>query len=213
MQYKGNYRCGAVIVNKHFAVSAAHCTEYIQVSDITLRSGSDYRTKGKLTKVTDVITHEAYNPRTFENDICVLQVETPFVFSAKVDQVNLPLTGKLIPDGAIATVTGYGAQKEDGISDDRLRSVDVPVVSQVKCNEIYDNMITWNMVCAGYTEGGRDSCQGDSGGPLVRLGHLIGIVSWGFGCARPNYPGVYVRVASPNIMSFIVKNSNINKLL
>lgn len=66
------------------------------------------------------------------------------------------------------------------------------------CNEAYSfmNEITPRMICAGdFTDGGKDSCQGDSGGPLVSDNVLYGVVSWGYGCARPNYPGVYTNVA------------------
>ena len=57
------------------------------------------------------------------------------------------------------------------------------------------------MVCAGFNNGGYDSCQGDSGGPLIMTNsdgeyELIGIVSWGYGCAEPGYPGVYSKIHS-----------------
>ena len=59
-------------------------------------------------------------------------------------------------------------------------------------------LTTVNINFSGPAEGGKDSCQGDSGGPLVTKGagvdtgySLIGIVSWGYGCAAPNLYGVY----------------------
>lgn len=78
-----------------------------------------------------------------------------------------------------------------------LRRVDVPIVARSTCNTNYSGDITSAMVCAAVSGGGKDSCQGDSGGPLVNTGkQLIGIVSWGQGCALANYPGVYTRVGS-----------------
>lgn len=79
-----------------------------------------------------------------------------------------------------------------------MRAALVPIVNQEKCATAYKNLapITDRMICAGFDKGGKDACQGDSGGPLVSNNVLVGVVSWGYGCAQANYPGVYSRVAS-----------------
>jgi trypsin len=76
--------------------------------------------------------------------------------------------------------------------------VDVPIVDKVTCNDNYSGYggIPPNQICAGLAEGGVDSCQGDSGGPLFKDAAVYGIVSWGVGCAYPNYPGVYTEVSA-----------------
>lgn len=74
----------------------------------------------------------------------------------------------------------------------------VPIVNQLACKSLYGTIstVTDRMICAGYINGGKDACQGDSGGALARNGIAYGIVSWGYGCALPNYPGVYSRISS-----------------
>jgi hypothetical protein len=129
----------------------------------------------------------------------------------------------------IATVIGWGALSEDSSEyPEELRHVNLPIVSNEICNESFEFGINDNMLCAGYTEGGKDACQGDSGGPFVtfdqqsQIWKQIGIVSFGDGCARPNSYGVYTRVSkftkyikenitcidTPNI-NLIVSSNNI----
>lgn len=61
------------------------------------------------------------------------------------------------------------------------------------------------MICAGYMTGAQDSCMGDNGGPLVTDYVLTGVISFGHGCARPNYPGVYSRVGQENARNWITQ--------
>ena len=93
---------------------------------------------------------------------------------------------------------GFGRLSSGGSSPNRLMQVSVPIVSESKCKRAYGSSIHTSMVCAGLDRGGKDSCQGDSGGPMVCEYNgkffLEGVVSWGSGCAKPGYYGVYSRV-------------------
>ncbi|CDQ72887.1 unnamed protein product [Oncorhynchus mykiss] len=88
---------------------------------------------------------------------------------------------------------------------DVLQEANVPIINDAVCNapDYYDNQITTSMFCAGFEKGGTDACQGDSGGPFVAEDslskasryRLLGVVSWGTGCAMAKKPGVYTRVS------------------
>ncbi|CAG9765523.1 unnamed protein product [Ceutorhynchus assimilis] len=98
-----------------------------------------------------------------------------------------------------SVAVGWGATSQQGQISTKLREVTVPIMSNIDCKRTgYTSRITDNMLCAGFKEGKKDSCQGDSGGPLHIINgsyhNIVGIVSWGEGCAQPNYPGVYTRV-------------------
>lgn len=93
-----------------------------------------------------------------------------------------------------------GKTRIGGELSDKLRAVSVFVVNQKKCSNQYEGIyeITEEKICA--ADNGKDSCSGDSGGPLVcfdeqsRIRKLVGVTSFGEGCAHPEYPGVYARV-------------------
>ena len=149
-----------------------------------------------------MIRNPAYSGNN--NDIAIFKLATTIPTSSTISYVSLPAAGSDPAAGSSSTVAGWGATSEGGASSSTLRYVDVPIVSRATCQSQYGtSSITTNMVCAAETAGGQDSCQGDSGGPLVPTGSktLIGVVSFGNGCARRGYAGVYTRVSTQ--LSFI----------
>uniref|UniRef100_A0A672RP73 Zgc:165423 n=1 Tax=Sinocyclocheilus grahami TaxID=75366 RepID=A0A672RP73_SINGR len=132
--------------------------------------------------------------------MALLHLSSPVSFTNYIQPVCLAAEGSTFNSDTM-WVTGWGNVNsgEDLPSPQILQEVDVPVVGNSKCNCLYEESITDNMMCAGPLEGGKDSCQGDSGGPMViKQGSKwiqAGVVSFGEGCALPNFPGVYARVS------------------
>lgn len=194
--------CGASLILPGWALTAAHCSQatassYILVAgdyDISAFDGNEQR-----RAVTRVIPHPNYNPSTFANDIALMELavdvsSSTYVAYSRLAPRNFTASGDL-------TVIGWGALTEGGGSPTKVHKVDVPHVTNEECGKKYEAAgygIDDSMICAGVA--GKDSCQGDSGGPLLckdEDGELLqcGVVSWGLGCARDGYPGVYSRVS------------------
>lgn len=198
MQRLGQHRCGAALIAPRRILTAAHCTHAIEPGTLAVRAGSTYSADfGQLVQVTALHEHPQYNAKNFHNDLCVMWLERDVdTRPAGVAVVPMPLQGKPVPAGAYAYVTGWGYEREAAnVNAKGLRAVSVPIIDQAQCKLWYRNAITDGMVCAGYEAGGKDACQNDSGGPLTVDGVLVGIVSWGVGCAQAKQPGVYARVA------------------
>ena len=167
-------------------------------SRLGVRVGAhDLTGDGQDIAVARVVNHEDYDSWTISNDICLLWLESEAdVSDDMVDTICLPVSGAEYEEGTMCTVTGWGTTSEGGQLARTLMKVDVPVVSDARCREAYgENEIADSVICCGYPEGGKDSCQGDSGGPLMCGPCLDGIVSWGYGCAQPGFPGVYTQVS------------------
>jgi len=193
--------CGGAIVAPHKILTAAHCTVDSQPADIVVVSGrtSLSQDQGETANVTNIWVNPSFDQNTMVNDSSVLTLDKDLT-SAPV-AIATPDDADLYTAGANSTVLGWGTD-ESGNTSDVLKKVDVPVTADADCTASYKDQFDPNtMVCAGLKEGGKDSCQGDSGGPLVGMAadgtiKEIGIVSWGQGCAEPNFYGVYGRVAA-----------------
>ncbi|XP_068180195.1 trypsin-1-like [Antennarius striatus] len=188
----GYHFCGGSLVNENFVVSAAHCA----MSRIQVRLGEHNIYINEDTEqfidASEIVQHPHYSSSTLENDIMLLKLSSPAILNDYVRPVALP--SRCAPAGTMCKVTGWGETMSSSADRSNLQCLNIPILSDKDCHGSYPGMIDNTMFCAGYLEGGKDSCQGDSGGPVVCNGELQGVVSWGFGCAEKDNPGVYAKV-------------------
>jgi len=191
---KGN-GCGASLVSPNVVLSAAHCAgvfnegSYVEIGRHDILNSTE---NFERIRIKQAIPHHNYDTSTTNFDYMMLVLDqastrTPI----ELDNGEAPVPS--LTQGSDVTAIGWGRTSSGGSTSNILQEVTVGVVENNECNEAY-GYITDAMLCAARL--GKDSCQGDSGGPLVddATGKLVGVVSFGRGCADPNYPGVYAKV-------------------
>ncbi|KAF7271672.1 hypothetical protein GWI33_015469 [Rhynchophorus ferrugineus] len=213
----GRQFCGGSLIDNIHILSAAHCVAHMtswDVAKLTVRLG-DYNIKTNSEaqhiekRVKRVVRHRGFDSRTLYNDIAILTLDSPVDFTNLIRPVCLPSAGGRDWAGTTGTVIGWGSIRESGPQPAVLQEVNIPIWSNRDCKQKYGPAapggIVEHMLCAG--QANRDSCSGDSGGPLM-VNHgkwtQVGIVSWGIGCGKGQYPGVYTRVQS--FLPWITKN-------
>jgi len=199
--------CGGVAVGRTTVLTAAHCMgEDVlgappdQVRDLRVVAGRTdlLSDKGAEIAVRDSWVNPGYDPESNAGDFAVLTLAKPLPQNAVIAMAAAG--DRAYEPGTRATVYGWGDITGGGDYALSLRAARVHVLSDARCQEAYPGSaagtyLAAGMLCAGEERGGRDACQGDSGGPLVAQGKLIGLVSWGSGCGRAGWPGVYARVS------------------
>merc|ERR1712149_157740 len=207
--------CGGTIVNKRFVLTAAHCynsmfaTMHVIVGEHTVCRGIPQGSPnegGKLIKVKKMTLHPDYNSRTIDNDIAVLELAEDLTFTKKIKPACLPSSETKDYSGSATTVSGWGGTIGYGPNDQQpqqprqctLKETIVKLIagSDPMCSKYLKTSSSKIKLCAFAKD--TDACQGDSGGPLTVSENgkytLVGVVSYGSGCASSSTPGVYVRV-------------------
>ena len=194
--------CGGSIFNYEYVITAAHCViKYRdQPESLLVVAGEHSLSQEAGTEqrlgVSQVFTREDYDGHDYVNDIALLHLSTPVSLDNQTtNYICLPAPGSDYSHSQPAVIIGWGSSVEGGELSDLLQEAEVTTITDTDCRNTNYNpdFIYDSHLCAGAP--GVDGCVGDAGGPLMVSDGgrwvLAGVASWGTGCAREGYPGVY----------------------
>merc|ERR1712115_232683 len=199
--------CGGTLISDRHILTAAHCTASKTPASIQILLGEHRTNDDVFTRVDVSKINDDPNYSFPYGDFSILTLTKPVTFTSSIRPACLPSTTDKTYAGELATVTGWGTLSSGGNQPTVLMEVDVTVTTNEYCNMVYGSINDLH-ICA--MDPGKDACQGDSGGPLIVKENdrwtLIGVVSFGYGCAQPDIPGVYARITQR--MDWIKKNTS-----
>ncbi|XP_037070141.1 uncharacterized transmembrane protein DDB_G0289901-like isoform X2 [Pollicipes pollicipes] len=211
--------CGGTLIASQYVLTAAHCLKprAVNVAHLVIRLGEHDTSRtdeGTILQDLGVLSfanHENFQFPVLHDDISLIKLERPVVYTDFIKPVCLPPAPEGDYAGTVIDVAGWGYTEFKGESSEILQEVSLPVVGIQECQSKYESSSSFQVqfpggfgetkLCAAEKGGGKDACQGDSGGPMVRQladgrYELVGVVSAGVGCGTPGFPGLYTRVSA-----------------
>lgn len=190
-------------MTQRHVLSAAHCFSSVRLfpSFVTAVVGAHTVGTGRLVDISAITLHPNFGHKAaFDSDLAILTLAQDVTFNARVAPLCLPSISssqKTLAEDSNVVVLGWVHTSERVRSALALRQVQLRLLSDSSC-ALYGHRFTDAMLCVGSALGGADACQGDSGGPLLQevdgVFLQVGIVSFGRGCGRKEFPGIYTKV-------------------
>jgi len=192
--------CGGALTAPRVVLTAGHCVDGTgPTTGIKVIAGAvDLKSRqAVVAHSVTVFRAPGFRDETRGDDWALIRLDRPLGLP------TLPLVKGDVDEGEFV-VMGWGQTREDSMKQERkLHYATVPTIPDNTCAADYQKagvkLVAAESICAG--KRGVDTCQGDSGGPMVGRDATgewvqVGIVSWGLGCARDGYPGVYTQIST-----------------